>query len=137
VLVGARAAVGERRPERAQLGFEIAHAEADDQPALAEHVDRRELLGQQDRLALGQHDHAEPEPDAPRHGGEVRQRHDRLQPRVVRVVGSVERERDVIADPDRLEPGLLDRAGAPGQRLRRGALALVQSVDAELHARGP
>jgi hypothetical protein len=80
VLIGARAAVGQRRAERAQFGLEIADAEADDQSALAEHVDRRQLLGEQDRLALRQHDHPDREPHALRHGGEVRQRDDRLQP---------------------------------------------------------
>jgi hypothetical protein len=102
----------------------MADAEAEDQPALAQHVDRRQLLGKQDRLALGQHDHSECEPHASRHGSEVRQRHDRLQARSVCVVGSLRRKRDVIADPDRLEPRVLGSLRTAGERLRRGVLSL-------------
>jgi hypothetical protein len=59
----------------------------------------------------------------------VRERDDRLQPRLVRVVGRVERERDVVADPDRLEARVLREPGAPDERVGRRVLALVQSVE--------
>src|SRR5262249_15272899 len=44
--------------------------------------------------------------------------------------------RDVVADPDRLEPGVLGRAGTAGQRAPLGVLALVQAVEPELHTPG-
>ena len=51
------------------------------------------------------------------------------------VAGSVWRQGDVIADPQRLEPGVLGRPRPPGQHLRRRVLPLVQPIEPELHAR--
>ena len=48
------------------------------EPAPREHVDRRELLGEQDRLTLRQHDHADGEPHAAGQRGEVGERDERL-----------------------------------------------------------
>ena len=57
--------------ERLELRREVADADADHEPSAREHVDPRELLREQDRLALRQHDHADGEPHGARQRREV------------------------------------------------------------------
>ena len=47
-----RPAVFEARAEEPELLGHVAGTDADDQPPAAEHIDRRQLLGGEDRLAL-------------------------------------------------------------------------------------
>jgi hypothetical protein len=62
VLVGTGTAIGKRCAKRAQLCFNIADRDADDQPPFRERIEGRELPDQQHRLALRQNDHADPQP---------------------------------------------------------------------------
>jgi hypothetical protein len=65
------------------------------------------------------------------------QRDNGFQARLIGGVGRVGGQRDVIADPDRLEAGVLGQPRAPRERLRRDVLALVQPIQTELHRRSP
>jgi hypothetical protein len=59
-----------------------------------------ELLGEPDRLALGQHDHAGGEAYPIRHGGKVGQGHNSFESRLVGRVAKIARgQRDMVADP--------------------------------------
>ena len=136
VLVGAGSPIGERRAEGAQLRLHIADSNANDQPPFRQGVEGRQLLGQQDRLALGQHDHPDREPHPAgerRHEG---QRHDGLQARLLGRVATcrfgVGREGDVISNPQRLEPDLLRAPGSSNQGVRIGATAAVQPEQRQL-----
>ena len=64
--------------------------------------------------------------------GQVSQPNQRLDPEVVGRLG-VRGQRDVIADPERLEPGLLGQPGPPGHHLRLDAAPPAQPVDGKPH----
>ena len=49
ILVGTGSTVGDRRSERVQFRFDIANANAHDQPSIRKDIDRHELLGQKHR----------------------------------------------------------------------------------------
>jgi hypothetical protein len=87
VLVGHRAPRLEWNPERPELGLEVSDAHAEDQAAAREDVERRELLGQDQRVALGQDDDAGAEPDPGGVRGEEGERHDRVGDAVLRRQG--------------------------------------------------
>jgi hypothetical protein len=89
------------------------------------------LLGEQDGVALRQHEHAEAEPDPAGHRCQVADGYHDLQPRLLTV--EVRGQRDVIAHPQRLEPGLLGEARPVYQGLRAGAGAVQQPIQAVLH----
>ena len=61
-----------------ELPFVPADAETGDHPATAQRVERRELLGQQDRVPLRDDDDAGPEPKARMPRADPRERQDRL-----------------------------------------------------------
>ncbi len=64
-------------------GFELvtvpADSDAEDHPAVAEPVQGGDLLGEQDRITLGQHQDAGRQPQDRRSGGDGGQRHERLE----------------------------------------------------------
>jgi hypothetical protein len=62
VFIRAGTPVVERRAQCSQLRFDIADADADNQPPLPQDVDRRQPFGQQHGPALGQDDHANRQP---------------------------------------------------------------------------
>src|SRR6266540_873973 len=132
VLVGPGATIGQRHAERAQLRLDIADPDADGQPPLGQHVDRRELLRQQDRLPLRQHDHPEAQPHPAGQRRHVGQGHDRLDTRLVRRIAQTRWQGDVVADPQRLEARLLGQPRPPDHRVRVGAAAPVQPVQPQL-----
>jgi hypothetical protein len=132
VFVGARASFGHRHPQRRQLRFHVAGADTDGQTPCGQHVERRQLLGQQHRMPLRQNQQAEREPDAAGGGGQERQGHQGFQPRVVTWT---RRQGDVVADPQPLEAGLLGRTSPTRQCLRPVGVTM-QPVQRELHLAG-
>ena len=87
-------------PERLVLaGVGDAEAERRQQAPAGHHGQRRQLLGQHDRVAAGQHQHAHPELEARRAPGGVRHRHDR--------VGRV--AADALGQPQAVEAEPLER----------------------------
>ena len=132
VLIGAGASLGHLHAQRPQLRLHVSDAEAGDQPAPGQDVDRRQLPGQEDGLTLGQHDHPEPEPHRHGHCGEVAHRHHDLQPGLLAVPAG---QGDVVADPHRLEPGVFRQLSPPGQRARVD-VAPQQPVQAEFEPIG-
>jgi hypothetical protein len=85
-------------------------------------------------LPLRQHDDAEAEAHPSRCGGEVGEGHDRFDARLISGIRRVDRQRDVVADPQRLEAGLLGEARAPHHRFRVRTTASMQAVQGEVHA---
>ena len=81
-----RRAVGEVDTEPFVLRRVPADTDRHSQPAATEEIDRRDLLGRQSRLALGQHQHARHELQRRRQGGEVAVQHQDLVERVLRRV---------------------------------------------------
>jgi hypothetical protein len=81
-------------------------------------------------MPLRQHDQTEREPDAAGDGRQGRQGHQGLQPRVVT---RTRRQRDVIADPQPLEAGLLGRTSQTRQR-RQPVRVAMQPVQPDLHS---
>jgi len=63
-FVGAATAGVERHADGVVLAGHVAHPDTDDESSLREHVDCRQLLGQDDRVAQGKDDDAGPEGDA-------------------------------------------------------------------------
>jgi hypothetical protein len=112
-LVRALAAIGERGAQRLELLLDVTGADADDQPAVGQHVDRRQLLGQQDGVPLREDGHAAGQSHPAGHACEVRQRRDQFQPRFIGGIRGISGQRDVIADPERLETDLLGPLGPP------------------------
>src|SRR6185312_3338624 len=100
----------ELEPDRRHVGGD---ADAQDQPALGDAVDRRHLVRQQHGIAQGWQQHRGAELGLPRargDGGQERQR----------IVARPRRHR--IADPDRIVAQLLGRLG---QRQQRAGLVMV------------
>ena len=58
VLIGDRAALGVVRPDGAELRLQVADADAQQEPPAGQDVDAGDLLGQGDRIALGQQEDA-------------------------------------------------------------------------------
>jgi hypothetical protein len=68
VLVGPLTAFFEGRPERVELGLQIAGAEAEYQPSTGEDVHARQFLGEDERVALWKDDDPRAQPDRARVG---------------------------------------------------------------------
>ncbi len=109
-LVGAAAAGLEGHADRLVLARHVPHADADLEATLREHVDRRQLLGQDDRVAQRQDHDAGAERDARRDRGGVGEDRDRVHELGVRRQRRRRRvrvdEHRVLADPDRVEAEL-------------------------------
>ncbi len=84
ILVGDRAAILEVGADRAELGLEIAHTDAEHRPAVAQHVEGRELLREHDRVALREDHDAGRELDRRGVGRGPREREQRIERRVLR-----------------------------------------------------
>ena len=96
-----------------------ADAGAEHHPAVRDLVEGRPLRGEEDRVAQRKRrEAARAEPHAPRAGGDRRQQHERLEPRL---------GEEAVADPDRLE-------GARSLGLLGELEQLVDARGAEQHA---
>ena len=120
LLVEDRAALVERHAERLVLLLVPAHGRLHDEAALAQQVERRELLGEQQRVAQRVDDCRQRDAQARRRGGDGRRQHERVRPgrgRVLvagrRVVARVAHdavrtrgraEHDVLAEHHRVDP---------------------------------
>ena len=93
----------------AELGLVPARAEAEDEPAATQLVDRGGLLGEQRRVVEVGAGDERPELDPRRRGGDRGQQRPRLPRAASRpILPAIE---EVLADPDGIEPEVLDRAG--------------------------
>src|SRR5258708_39998295 len=97
----------------------MAYANPHGQTALRENINGCELLGKQDRLPLRQHDHANPEANPRRHGGEIGKRGQRFE---AWLIFALRGKRDVIADPKGLKSRLLAAVRLPRKRIGVGRL---------------
>jgi hypothetical protein len=143
----ARAALLERDAERVELLLQPADADAEDGAAARQHVERGDLLGDVERVALRQDQDAGGDLDRRRDGGDVGERQQRVGQRqvlrgrnasaaVVRVRRLVaDRDHDVLHRPQRLDAGRLGRTGEVGERIGEGERAGVGEGQSELHGR--
>src|SRR5579864_2647488 len=88
-LVGARAALMEVQAERVELLLEPAAADAQDDAAARKHVERGDLLGDVERMALRENQDAGGEPDAAGDRGGVGERQQRVGNRDVLSAGDL------------------------------------------------
>ena len=136
-LVGARALVGERNPERVELGFQVTHADPENQPAAGEDVDARQLLGELDRVALGHDDDPRREPDALGGSREERERGRRIEHGVFgrnrrrRHVGIG--EDDVLTGPQRFDTRRLGAACDLEHQIGSAQRPVVDAKNSDLH----
>ena len=114
----------------AELGLVPAGAEAEDEAAAAQLVDRGGLLGEQGRVVEVRAGDERPELDPRRRGGDRGQQRPRLpRPAGGPVLPAIE---EVLADPHGVEPEVLDRAGHV-EELGPADLALdLGELDADL-----
>src|SRR4029079_12293123 len=85
VLVEESAAVGVRDTERAVLGLVPADGGEDDEAALGEKIERREILREEQRVGEGGDARARGEPQRGRGGGDGREEDEGARPRYRRV----------------------------------------------------
>ena len=118
----------------AELGLVPAGAEAEDEPAATQLVDRGGLLGEQGGVVEVRAGDERPELDPRRRGGDRGQERPRLPRAAGRpVLPAIE---EVLADPDGVEPEVLDRAGHV-EELGPADLALdLGELDADLERAG-
>jgi 3-isopropylmalate/(R)-2-methylmalate dehydratase small subunit len=113
------------------LHLAVAGAEACDQPPAAQHVDRRELLGERDRVEERGDEDPEADADPLGRACEVARKRDRLEERRARDV--------VVAEPDRVEAELLREERLLGDRSEaffrgRAGWELRAEEEADSHA---
>ena len=127
LLVEDGAAPVERHAERLVLLLVPAHGRLDDEPPLAQQVERRQLLGEQQRMAQREDDRRQRDAQARRGGRDGRGQHERVGPRRRRILvagrGVVARvahdavgargraEHDVLAEHHRVDPRRLGLDG--------------------------
>ncbi len=137
VLHGFLTAVIECVPQRPEFGFEIPDAHPEEQSALREDIDAGHLLGQNQRVALGEDDDAGAQLDGRGARGDERQRNGGIEERGQRPDGRGRNlrvgEHHVLAGPDGLEPGGLGRLGDLAGHIGVGADAGVDGEESEFH----
>ena len=101
-----------------QFSHDVSYADADVETTFAEHVERGQLLCQQDRLPLGQDQHSDAEANGASSSRKKRKSRKRLEPRLGRRVWGRTREGDVVPDPKCLEARLLSADSSRPQLLR-------------------
>jgi hypothetical protein len=135
VLVRACPAALHRDADRGHLGLEVGDPDAEDQPPAGEDVEAGDLLGQHQRVALRQDDHAGAEQDALGVRGDVRERHERVEHRLLglhrRRIGTRARQHHVLAGPEGVVAEPLGQLGHLGRRLRLGAGVVVDREQAD------
>jgi len=108
-VVGDLAASLERHAERVELAFDVTGTDADDRAAVREAVERRELLGRDQRMLVAGDEHVGHQTRARRVRGEVAERRDRVVPLRRHHFGGFARDRDVMAHRDVKEPRVVGR----------------------------
>ena len=116
-----------------ELGLVPADPDAGDDPAAAQRVERRELLGEDDRVALRDDDDARPEPDPRMARADPGERQDRFVDAAV-LAGVRVRDEDVIGRPDRRPAEPLGDVGGGLDALGRRTVGEVRETQAEIHA---
>ena len=135
------AARSEIDTERFELGFDVTRADTDDGTSTAEVIEGHELLGRQQRMAIGRDEHCREHSHRARLRGDIGQRRDRIEPlrrHVPRVV--VVGNRDVVAHTDEAATRCLDRLGGADHVVHGAAefprltFRLGQRLDRELYS---
>ena len=146
ILVGDRSAPLEGLGvERLELLLEPADTRPEDDAASREHVQRRQHLGRDHGIAVGDDQHARPEPHARRLAGEVAHERQRLEVAVPPVAGELARRRvrigralarrdhDVVRDEDRRVAELVRLARKLDQDFGGGKRSAAGKGEAEVH----
>jgi hypothetical protein len=110
-LIGDRAAAPRIDAERAELLVHPADPDAQDQATSRELLDRSDPFRDQQGRTIGDDQHANRQADALRDPGEKGERRQRLEVAPLRAFRILRRERQVIGDPEIVDPGLLGGAG--------------------------
>ena len=116
--IGDRAAAARVDAERPELLVHPADPDAEDQPPAGQLLDRRDPLGGQQRRPVGHDQHADAEADPLGDPGEEGERRERLEVAPVRALRVLGRERQVIGDPEIVDPGRLGGARAAASSAR-------------------
>ena len=146
ILVGDRTALGEgRHAQRLELLLHPAGADAEGQPAVRQHVDRRQHLGQQHRRAVRDDGDRGDQPQPRGLAGDKRDRGQLLVPVAARAAGKlagvavgiagldVARDHDMVADRGVVVAHRLALDGDAGEVLRPGEGAADRRAEPELH----
>lgn len=145
VRVGYGAAGVEVGVQRGELLGQPAHANPDDEPAVGNHVQRGQHPGVEHGMAIGQHQHAETQPDAAGYGGQIAEGGHRLHDAVaggerktpvapVRISGTqLVGHDDMIAEEHAVVTQRLAALGDPRQVIDVGQWADVGQNNAVLH----
>ena len=137
-LVHARASRLEALAERVVLRFLPAHSDPQAHPSARKGVERADLLGDEGRLALRQHQHFGAEGDARGHGGHVGERRQGLENRHRGIVWAGrpplhgDAHHHVVEDVDVIVADPLDGGGEAADRGRPFAVADARELDGEL-----
>ena len=137
VIVHARAALFVRHADDFELPGHVTHPDAEDEPAVGQHIDAGERFGQHHGVALRQQDDAGAELQRGGVGCRERQRDHGVEH------GQLRRHRrgrflrvdhhHVLAGPGRLETGILQPAHQVGDVLGRCRRAVVETEVADFH----
>ena len=100
-------------------------------------LDARNLLRDGKRRAVGKHQGADAEPDAPGGAGEPGERDERIHVTPLRALGFLRGNGDMVHDPHRLQAGGLGGRGAFAHDGRCGLIAHVAYGDSDVHASIP
>ena len=141
VLRGARAALFVGHADRFELTAHVAHAHAEDEAPVGEHVDARQLLRQNDRVSLGKKNDPAGELDPLSHRGDEGEGGHGVDDAGRRREGGGRHlwvdDDHVLAGPDRLEVGGFGRSRDAQDGLAIGECARVDAVEADLHREHP
>ena len=133
-FVGERASLGERHAHRVHFLLDRADADAENQPAVAQHVERGRRLREPDRVVVRQHQHGRSQAHARRPGGDVAQERERLVVRLaadpIEYVADVEH---VVVRPDGVEAELFRTDGEVDQLLHVVDPPVVEKRDPDSH----
>ena len=132
-LVHAPAALAERHAERGELGLDPADPGAEDQPPLGQVLQCRQFLGERQRMAHRQHQHAGAEPDPLGEGRRPGQGQDRVVEDRRGRVGRALWNDDVLARPDIGKAELLGLDRRPPDRLRPGLAPDMRQMNPDPH----
>ena len=115
-----------------ELALVPADADPGDDAAAAQRIERRELLGENHRVALRDDDHARPEADPRVSRTDPGEGQDRVVDMAV-LAGIVVRDEDVVGRPDRRPAESLRDARGGLDALRRCTIGEVGETQAEVH----
>ena len=136
-LVHSRASRLEALAERVVFRFLPAHADTEAHPSARQGVERADLLGDEGRLALWQHQHLGTEGDTRGDGGHVGERRQGLENRhrgIVRAGGPPlhgDAHHHMVEDVDVIEADPLDGGGEAADRSRPFAVTDARELDGQ------